>query len=251
MSTVLIPIPNAGFDPTESGVPWKLLQAAGHTLVFATPDGKPGQADPRMVTGQDLGLVAGMMMADANGQSAYRAMEASAAFRKPLPYAEIRSQDFDALLLPGGHAKPMRPYLESEVLQQRVSEFFEQNKPVAAICHGVLLAARSKLGSGKSVLFGKKTTGLTRWMELSAWGLTCAWLGNYYRTYSTTVEGEVTATLAHPADFLRGPLGLTRYSPEHLGTGFTVLDGRYLSARWPGDAHRFGSEFAALLQKRG
>jgi hypothetical protein len=29
--------------------------------------------------------------------------------------------------------------------------------------------------------------------------------------------------------------------------GFTVRDGHYLSARWPGDAHRFASEFAAMI----
>jgi hypothetical protein len=27
----------------------------------------------------------------------------------------------------------------------------------------------------------------------------------------------------------------------------TVRDGEYLSARWPGDAHRFAAEFAAMI----
>ena len=30
--------------------------------------------------------------------------------------------------------------------------------------------------------------------------------------------------------------------------GFTVRDGNWLSARWPGDAHRFASEFVAMLR---
>jgi len=29
--------------------------------------------------------------------------------------------------------------------------------------------------------------------------------------------------------------------------GFTVRDGQYLSARWPGDAHRFAHELAGML----
>jgi len=29
-----------------------------------------------------------------------------------------------------------------------------------------------------------------------------------------------------------------------------VRDGNYLSARWPGDAHRFAGEFAAMLSER-
>jgi hypothetical protein len=32
-----------------------------------------------------------------------------------------------------------------------------------------------------------------------------------------------------------------------LTFGFTVRHGHYLSARWPGDAHRFASEFAAMI----
>ena len=98
------------------------------------------------------------------------------------------------------------------------------------------------------MLHGRKTTGLTKLMELSAWALTSLYLGDYYRTYPTTVEDEVRAALARPEDFLTGPLALTRDSPRRLDAGFTVRDGNYLSARWPGDAHRFASELARMLQ---
>jgi putative intracellular protease/amidase len=37
----------------------------------------------------------------------------------------------------------MRVYLGSGVLQSAVADFFAQEKPVGAICHGVLLAALS------------------------------------------------------------------------------------------------------------
>jgi protease I len=77
--------------------------------------------------------------------------------------------------------------------------------------------------------------------------LTCAWLGNYYRTHTTTVEDEVTAALASPRDFIRGSMTSRRDSPEHLDIGFTVRDGQYLSARWPGDAHRFAAESAGMM----
>jgi protease I len=84
-------------------------------------------------------------------------------------------------------------------------------------------------------------------MELTAWSLTCAWLGDYYRTYPTTVEDEVTQALAAAGDFVRGPLSSSRDAPGNLAVGFTVRDDNYLSARWPGDAHRFGDAFAAML----
>jgi protease I len=249
MATVLTPLPSRGFDPTETGVPWRILSERGHRLVFATPDGKPGEADPRMVTGEGLGLFAPLLRADENGRSAYDAMAQSVAFNRPIAYDEIQESDFDAVLLPGGHAKGMRPYLESTILQASVSRFFARRKPVGAICHGVLLAARSRSDGGKSVLYGRKTTALTKRMELSAWALTALYLGNYYRTYEVTVEDEVKSALARPEDFVPGPSRLTRDSPSRTEIGFVLRDGDYLSARWPGDAHRFAGDFAAMVER--
>lgn len=80
--------------------------------------------------------------------------------------------------------------------------------------------------------------------------LTALWLGNYYRTYPLTVQGEVTRALASPRDFLAGPPALRRDSPDRLSRGYVVRDGRYLSARWPGDAHRFARSFADMLAER-
>jgi protease I len=250
MATILVPIPATDFDPTETAVPWQILAPLGHRMVFAAPDGTPGQADPRMLTGRGLGLLAPILMADANGRRAYEAMARSEAFRQPLRYEDIKTGDFDALLLAGGHAPGMRPYLESNLLQTHVAEFFAQGKPVGAICHGVLLAARSRNKAGQSVLSGKTTTALTKLLEMSAWAATCTWLGRYYRTYDESVEDEVKRALARPSDFVRGPPALKRDSPENLQPGFTVLDGHYLSARWPGDAHRFGTEFGKLLTSK-
>ena len=249
MATILMPLPSTDFDPTESGVPWAILSAAGHRVVFATPDGKPENADKRMRDGVGLGLLAPMLRADANGQKAYAQMAASAEFLRPRSYGEVANEAYDALLLSGGHAPGMKTYLESTLLQQKVAEFFGSDKPVGAICHGVVLAARSKLPSGLSVLHGRKTTALTQQMEMSAWALTCLWLGDYYRTYSTTVQAEVSAGLARVEDFVQGPMSLRRDSPDNLNVGFTVQDGNYLSARWPGDAHRFATEFVAMLPK--
>ncbi len=45
-----------------------------------------------------------------------------------------------------------------------------------------------------------------------------------------------------------GPLPLKRDSLEHPEHGFCVRDGNYLSARWPGDAHRFALELVAMLR---
>lgn len=250
MPRVLMPLPSTDFDPSESAVPWKILSGHGIEVVFATPDGKPGQADQRMLLGSGLGPLTRVLRANAQARAAYAAMVASEAFAYPLRWDELAGQTFDAVLLPGGHAPGMRPYLESQEVQQQVADFFAKDKPVGAICHGVLVAARTTAPDGRSVLFGRKTTALTEQLENTAWRLTQAWLGNYYRTYDVSVQAEVTAALKGEQDFLVGPLAVLRDSPEHLERGFTVRDGNYLSARWPGDAHKFAEEFAALIKAR-
>jgi len=248
LATVLIPLPDRDFDPTETAVPWKTLTGMGHTVQFATPEGQPAQADERMLTGRGLGIFKPVLIADANGRGAYAEMVASPEFRHPLRYADLHADAFDGLLLPGGHAPGMKQYLESTQLQTLVAAVFALGKPVGAICHGVVLAARSRSADGRSVLHGRKTTALTRKMELTAWMLTRWWLGSYYRTYPTPVQDEVTAALASPDDFVTGPASRSRDSASRLDVGFTVRDGDYLSARWPGDAHRFANEFAVMLR---
>jgi len=246
VATILMPIPSRDFDPTETGVPWRVLSGLGHHVVFATPDGAAGVADERMVSGRGLGPLAAALRADRNGRAAYEAMIASLEFRQPLTYQAAAQQPFDALVLPGGHAKGMRPYLESALLQDVVVAFFAAEKPVGAICHGVLLAARARTPAGRSALHGRRTTALLRRQEMLAWSLTRLYLGDYYRTYPMTVEDEVTAALARPEDFEPGHTPLARDTPERPN-GFAVVDGNYVSARWPGDAHQFALSLAALL----
>ncbi len=250
MAKVLMPLPSTDFDPTETAVPWRMLTDCGHQVLFATPDGAAGQADTRMLTGQGLGVWAALLRADSNAHSAYTAMTHSMQFQVPLRWGDLCSQEFDAVLLPGGHAPGMKTYLESVLLQARVADFFAQGKPVGAICHGVVLAARSRQSNGLSVLHGRNTTALTRTLEMTAWLLTHFWLGDYYRTYPETVQDEVTRALGSSEHFHTGPLALLRDDPKRLGRGFTVRDGNYLSARWPGDAHRFASDFCAMLTEQ-
>ncbi len=145
----------------------------------------------------------------------------------------------------------MRQYLGSRVLQDRVAAFFATGRPVGAICHGVLLLARSlDPATGRSVLAGRRTTCLAKYQERTAYWLTSWKLGRYYRTYPAYVEDEVRAALRDPArDFERGPLSLTQRDTESdASPAFVVVDGHYVSARWPGDAYTFARRFEALLE---
>lgn len=246
---VLIPLPSIDFDPTECAVPWHILKSSDVEVIFATPDGKKAMCDQKMLHGRGLFIFASVLKADLSAQQKYVELENSKEFKNPIKWSEIESTHYDGILLPGGHAQGMKVYLESSKLQEIVSEFFKASKPVGAICHGVVLAARSKRADGKSVLYEKKTTALLKAQEISAWAMTCLWLGSYYRTYPQTVEAEVKSRLSSPKDFIKGPLPLMRDQLDKLERGFTVVDGHYVSARWPGDAHKFAMDFLGLLNK--
>ncbi len=248
---ILILLPTSDYDPTESSVPWQAMHRAGIDVCFATPSGLPAYADSRLV---DIGFgpLNPLLMTREPDLDSYRQMIEDTAFRKPLSYADVDPSQFEGLLIPGGHAKGMRSVLESTQAQQIALHFFKADKPVAAVCHGVLLLARTvDPDTGLSVLQGHKVTALVaNTMELPAWVMTAAWLGRYYRTYPQTVEAEVTAALSSPADFLRGPFLAVRDSADQPQRGFVVRDGQLLTARWPGDCHRFAAEWLRLIGTR-
>lgn len=247
---ILCLLPAADYDPTESAVAWHALTSAGIPVRFATPEGRPAHADVRLVQ-SGFKLLNPLLMTRTQDLALYAAMTRDAAFLAPQSYADVKPEEFEGLLVPGGHAAGMRSLLESDTAASITRHFFQTNKPIAAVCHGVLLLARTRNpATGKSVLHGRKTTALTaRNMELPAWAVTAPWLGRYYRTYPQTVEAEVKAALASPKDFKRGPLLPLRDTERSHRHGFTVRDGNYLSARWPGDCHRFAAEFTAMVQE--
>ena len=248
---VLIPIPNYGFDPSEAAIPWKLMLKENIEIVFITPNGEKAIADKLMLSGKKLGIWKSILKARQDAVDAYFDMEKSESFCNPLKYIDVNENDFDAILLPGGHDKGVKEYLESKILQQLIVSFFKAKKPVAAVCHGVLLAARSiDANTGKSVIYNYKTTSLLKSQELLAYNLTRLWLKDYYLTYpGIKTEDEVKAALANQNNFIKGPKPIQKDSLEKLKRGFVVRDRNYLSARWPGDIYNFSLEFINMVQE--
>jgi putative intracellular protease/amidase len=244
MAKVLFPLPDRDFDVTEVAVPWKLLREAGHEVVFATEAGATPACDPLLITG----VVFGKLGALPEPIAFYRELEQAPEFVAPKKWRECSADAFDSLFLAGGHAPGMRQYLGSDEVHRLIAAFFATSKPIAAICHGVLAAARAKRPDGTSVLHGLRTTCLPKYMERAAFFSTFWRRGRYYRTYPMYVEDEVRAALAHPEDFERGPRELSkRGTRDEDSHAFVVEDGRYVSARWPGDAYLIAKKLIARL----
>jgi len=264
---IIMPLPSRDFDPTEVSVSWKVMIDAGLKVGFATVDGQRGYCDSRMISGEGLdpwGWIPLLKKIRLFGL---------------LLRANRAARTDDGMLLAGGHASGMKQYLEDQTLQGFVADFFDhvdakgQNKPVAAVCHGVILAARSKSKiTHKSVLYGKKTTALTWALEKSAWHLTKYfarfWDPTYYRTYIESkgessgywsVESEVKRALKSDADFQDVPKsaddyrlktsGIARDSLNDGRAAWVVVDGNYISARWPGDVHTMAKQFVDKMKR--
>lgn len=246
---ILMPLPDRDFDVTEVAVPWRLLTRAGHEVVFATEHGGRPAADPLLLTG----VLFGQLGAEPEPKAFYGELERAPELDRPITWDAIDPAAFDGLYLAGGHAPGMRQYLGAEALQRQVAAFWRLDRPVAAICHGVLVLARSKdAATGESVIARARTTCLPGYMERTAYLLTGWKLGDYYRTYPAYVEAEVRAALRDPtAQFVRGPITLVAKGTESDDRAALVVeDGRYLSARWPGDAYLLARKFRALLEAR-
>lgn len=247
---VLMPLPNRDFDPTESSVPWHVLTEAGHDVSFATPDGRPAEADPITLTGRGLGPWRGILRARTDARDLYAAMTATPAWAAPLPYTELEAATADALVLPGGHAPGMKVYLESPELQRFAARHVAADRPTGTICHGVVVLARcTHPDTGAPLLAGRRVTGLTRSMEMSGFLMTGLWLGRTFRTYPQTVQDEVVGALGDPVLFEEGPFAVRKDSPDDLKPGFVVRDGNLITARWPGDAWSFAAALREQLQR--
>ena len=109
----------------EVMVPFQALLMVGHTVHAVCPDKTAGQTVRTAIH-------------DFEGDQTY-SEKPGHNFRLNATFAEVRAEEYDALLIPGGRA-PEYLRLNAEVLRI-VRHFFDENKPVAAVCHGPQLLA--------------------------------------------------------------------------------------------------------------
>jgi putative intracellular protease/amidase len=127
---------STGFYLNEAMQPVKLLIDAGHKITFATPTGRAPTVDKSSVNVMFFG-------GDAKALQAHIALldqlAITSATSSPVVSltraAQIGYDQFDAVLVPGGHA-PMQDLLTDKNLGKLLTAFHQQQKPTALICHG-------------------------------------------------------------------------------------------------------------------
>jgi len=117
----------------EVMVPFQALIAVGHKVDAVCPDKKAGDKVATAIH-------------DFEGHQTYTEKPGHN-FMLNASFAEVKAEDYDALVVPGGRA-PEYLRLNPKVLEA-VRHFFSANKPVAAICHGAQLLAAAGVLEGR------------------------------------------------------------------------------------------------------
>ncbi|MCX7669848.1 DJ-1/PfpI family protein [Caldimonas sp.] len=119
----------------ETMVPFQALSMVGHTVHAVCPDKRAG----------DWVMTA---VHDFDGYQTY-SEKPGHRFTLNASFAEIRGEDYDALVVPGGRA-PEYLRMNREVIAL-VQHFAKAGKPIAAICHGAQLLAAAGVIRGRKV----------------------------------------------------------------------------------------------------
>ena len=119
----------------EVMVPFQALQMLGHAVHAVCPNKISGQFVRTAIH-------------DFEGDQTY-SEKPGHNFVLNATFAEIKPQDYDGLVLPGGRA-PEYLRLNEQVLEM-VRHFSEADKPIASICHAAQLLAAAGVIRGKEV----------------------------------------------------------------------------------------------------
>ena len=86
--------------------------------------------------------------------------KASHAIKQSLAITAVEPSEYDAIFLPGGHGT-MWDLPKCDRLAQIISETLEQNRVVAAVCHGSAGLVSARTAEGRSVVEGRKLSAFT------------------------------------------------------------------------------------------
>ncbi|MBH0172075.1 type 1 glutamine amidotransferase domain-containing protein [Fictibacillus sp. 23RED33] len=136
---------STGLWLSEFGEAYVEFANAGYAITVASPKGGKAPVDDRSL----------------EGEVPQEILDTAKYLENTLKLEEINDLDgFDAIFLPGGHGT-MFDLPENTKLQEIIRDLYEQNKVVAAVCHGPAGLVGVKLSDGTPLVAGKKVTAFT------------------------------------------------------------------------------------------
>ena len=119
----------------ETMVPFQMLEMVGYTVHAVCPDKKKGDTIKTAIH-------------DFEGDQTYTEKPGHN-FALNYSFADVKVNDHDGLVIAGGRA-PEYLRLNGKVIEI-TKHFFETNKPVAAICHGIQILTAANVVKGRKL----------------------------------------------------------------------------------------------------
>lgn len=140
---------NTGFWYEEFATPYYALKDMGANITLASPQGGQPPIDPTS------------HLPEFQTDSTRRLNEdddAQAHLSKTLKLEAINPSDYDAVFFPGGHG-PLWDLAENNDTIYFIEHFYQNDKPIATVCHGPAIFKHTKNTDGTPLVKGKKVTG--------------------------------------------------------------------------------------------
>ncbi len=144
-----------GFWVEEFATPYYFLKDKGFEITLASPKGGQPPIDPKSELPD---------FQTASTKRFDKDQEAKDQLANTLKLSEVSQKDFDAIFYPGGHG-PLWDLSEDQNSIVLIQEFYNNNKPVAAVCHAPAVFKNTKNVDGTALVKGKKVTGFTNGEE--------------------------------------------------------------------------------------
>jgi putative intracellular protease/amidase len=144
-----------GFWIEEFASPYYLLKDKGVEITLASPKGGQPPIDPSSATPDFSTPSTERFNKDAETQEV---------LSKTLKLDTINEADYDAVFYPGGHG-PLWDLAEDKTSIALIESFYNNNKPVGAVCHAPSVFKHTKDANGNPLVKGKNVTGFTNTEE--------------------------------------------------------------------------------------
>ena len=202
----------------EFATPYYYLIDQGVEVIIASPKGGQPPIDPKS------------KLADYQTESTkryYADPKAQLVFSKTQRLVKVKQEDFDAVFYPGGHG-PLWDLSKDKNSIQLIESFYNNNKPIAFVCHAPAALKNVKNKNGEPLVKGKKVAGFTN-SEEAAVKLT-----NIVPFLIEDMLKENGAIYEKGADW----------------SSFAVEDGLLISGQNPQSAKRVGEILMTKLKKQ-
>jgi putative intracellular protease/amidase len=198
-------------------IPYYIFKDAGAIITFASPLGGPLPLDPKSES---------IIASNSTIRRFQKDREVISDLSHSIPLDTLKAEDFDMVLLPGGHG-PMWDFPDNDSLGQLLADFNRQNKPVGLISHGVSALVSLKNELGEPFVKGRHLTAYSNSEEQVA-GLT--------GVIPFSLESKL---ISLGAFYTKG----ADYTP------FAITDGNIISGQNPASSSEVGKRMLGLLKE--